>query len=37
LLIPVLVVINLVFCILAAVVVSKGEHYKYPFALRLLN
>jgi uncharacterized protein len=37
LLIPVLVVVNLVFCILAAVAVSRGEHYKYPFALRLLN
>ena len=37
LLMPVLLVVNLVFCILAAVAVSKGEHYKYPFAIRLLK
>ena len=37
LLIPVLVIANLVFCILAAVAVSEGKHYKYPFALRLLK
>jgi len=36
LLIPVLVITNLVFCIIAAVAVSEGKHYKYPFALRLL-
>lgn len=30
-------VLNLVFCILAAVAVSKGESYRYPFALRLIN
>ena len=37
LLMPVLLVVNLVFCIIAAVAVSKGEHYKYPFAIRLLK
>jgi uncharacterized protein len=37
LLIPVLVIANLVFCILAAVAVSEGKHYRYPFALRLLK
>lgn len=37
LLIPVLVITNLVLCILAAVAVSEGKHYKYPFALRLLQ
>lgn len=37
LLMPVLLIVNLVFCILAAVAVSKGEHYKYPFAIRLLK
>jgi uncharacterized protein len=37
LLMPLLLVANLVFCILAAVAVSKGEHYRYPFALRLLK
>ncbi len=30
-------IVNLVFCILAAVAVSKGENYRYPFALRLIN
>jgi uncharacterized Tic20 family protein len=37
LLIPVLMICNLVFCILAAVAVSKGEHYRYPIVLRLLK
>ncbi len=37
LLIPLLMIVNLVFCILAAVAVSKGESYKYPVALRLLK
>lgn len=37
LLIPLLWIANLVFCILAAVATSKGEHYKYPFAIRLLK
>ncbi|HET9836112.1 MAG TPA: DUF4870 domain-containing protein [Rhodanobacteraceae bacterium] len=30
-------IVNLVFCILAAVAVSKGESYRYPFALRLIS
>ena len=29
--------VNLIFCILAAVATSKGENYRYPFALRLIN
>lgn len=37
LLMPLLFVANLVFCILAAVAVSKGEHYRYPVAIRLLK
>lgn len=37
LLLPALVVANLVLCIMAAVGVSKGEDYRYPFALRLIN
>jgi uncharacterized Tic20 family protein len=37
LLMPLLLLANLVFCILAAVAVSKGEHYKYPIAIRLLK
>jgi uncharacterized Tic20 family protein len=30
-------VIRLVFCILAAIAVNKGEHYRYPFAIRLIK
>lgn len=30
-------IVNIVFCILAAVATSKGENYRYPFALRLIN
>ncbi len=37
LLLPALIVANLVLCIMAAVSVSKGEDYRYPFALRLIN
>jgi len=37
LLIPMLLIANLVFCILAAVAVSKGQHYKYPLSIRLLK
>ncbi|MCC8537235.1 DUF4870 domain-containing protein [Xanthomonas axonopodis pv. poinsettiicola] len=28
---------SLVFCILAAVKANNGEHYRYPFALRLIK
>ena len=28
---------NFVFCIMAAVAASKGETYRYPFALRLIS
>jgi len=34
---PILWLANLVFCLLAAIKVSKGESYQYPFALRLIN
>lgn len=34
---PILWLANLVFCLLAAINVSKGESYQYPFALRLIN
>lgn len=37
LLLPAIYVANLVLCILAAVAVSKGEDYRYPFGLRLIN
>jgi len=36
-LMPVLWLINLVMCILAGVKVQKGEHYRYPFTLRLIK
>lgn len=37
LLFPLLLVGNLVFCILAAVAVSNGKHYRYPLVIRLLR
>jgi uncharacterized Tic20 family protein len=30
-------VFNIVFCIIAAISTSKGETYRYPFSLRLIN
>ncbi|MCC4615553.1 DUF4870 domain-containing protein [Xanthomonas campestris pv. asclepiadis] len=36
--VPTLVwIANLVFCILAAVKANNGEHYRYPFTLRLIK
>jgi uncharacterized protein len=29
--------VNVVFCIIAAISTSKGETYRYPFCLRLIN
>lgn len=29
--------LNVVFCIIAAISTSKGEAYRYPFCLRLIN
>lgn len=29
--------VNLVLCIVAAVKASNGEHYRYPFAIRLIK
>jgi uncharacterized Tic20 family protein len=37
LLVPILLVVNFVFCIIAAIAASKGRGYRYPFALRLIN
>jgi uncharacterized Tic20 family protein len=37
LLLPALHVVNIVFCILAAIATSKGQGYRYPFALRLVS
>ncbi len=34
---PLVWVANLVFCIMGAMAVSKGEAYRYPFALRLIK
>ena len=36
-LIPIVWIINVVFCIVAAIATSKGETYHYPFCLRLIN
>jgi len=37
LLMGVIWLLNLIFCVLAAIAASKGENYRYPFTLRLLN
>lgn len=36
-LIPIVWLINIVFCIIAGIATSKGELYRYPLCLRLLN
>ena len=36
-LMPILVLLNIVFCIVGAMAASKGNHYKYPFAIRLIK
>jgi uncharacterized Tic20 family protein len=36
-LIPVLYIVNIVFCILGAMAASKGQDYRYPFAIRLVQ
>ncbi len=37
LLVAVIWVGNILYCILAALAASRGEPYRYPFSLRLLN
>ena len=37
LLMPIVWIINLIFCILGGVAANKGENYRYPFALRLIK
>jgi uncharacterized Tic20 family protein len=37
LLAPLVGILNLVFCIIAAVKANNGEAYRYPFALRLVK
>ena len=34
---PILWLLNIVFCIIAAISSSKGETYRYPLSLRLIN
>lgn len=34
---PVLWLLNIIFCIIAAIATSKGETYRYPLCLRLIN
>lgn len=34
---PALYILNIVFCILGAVASSKGQAYRYLFAIRLIN
>ena len=36
-LMPIVWIINVVFCIIAAISASKGETYRYPLCLRLIN
>jgi uncharacterized protein len=36
-LIPIVWLLNIVFCIIAAIATSKGETYRYPLCLRLIN
>jgi uncharacterized Tic20 family protein len=36
-LIPVVLIVNFIFCLLGAMSASKGKPYKYPFAIRLLK
>ena len=37
LLLPVIWIVNVIFCIIAAIASSKGEAYRYPLCLRLIN
>jgi len=34
---PIIWLANIVFCIIAAIATSKGETYRYPLCLRLIN
>lgn len=36
-LVPILYIANLIFCILGAIAASKGQAYRYPFAIRLVQ
>lgn len=34
---PIVWIANIIFCIIAAIATSKGETYRYPLCLRLIN
>jgi uncharacterized Tic20 family protein len=36
-LMPIIWILTLIFCIIAAMAASRGEAYRYPFALRLIQ
>ena len=36
-LLPIIWLLNIVLCIIAAISTSKGENYRYPICLRLIN
>ena len=36
-LLPIIWLLNIVLCVIAAISTSKGVLYRYPFALRLIN
>ncbi|MCL2310692.1 MAG: DUF4870 domain-containing protein [Proteobacteria bacterium] len=36
-LMPIIILLNLIFCILAGIAASGGKDYRYPFAVRLIK
>lgn len=34
---PLISIVNIIYCIIAGMAANKGEHYKYPFAIRLVK
>jgi len=34
---PFVWIVDLIFCIVAGMAANKGEHYRYPFAIRLVK
>ncbi len=36
-LIPIILIINFVFCLIAAIKTSSGEEYRYPLSIRLVQ
>lgn len=37
LLMPIIALVGIIFCVIAAVATSRGERYRYPLALRLIR